>query len=149
MLGGERVLDVMDTNGQHRYDRAMADADEYMTVPEVAAFLGISLSGAYKAIERGRMQAFRRSPRQTLVTRHAAEAYRDRGLPAAAPEALSLAELRRRFEAETGMTAREWQDRWKRGEIEETPTTFGVGMTSLTILAAEAAERSPAALSAS
>jgi len=117
----------------------MVDPDQPMTVAEVAAFLGISVSGAYKAIERGRLKAFRRSPRQTLVTRHAAEAYRDRGLPRATAPALSLDELRERFELETGMTARAWQDRWKRGEIEETPTSFGLGMTSLAILAAEAA----------
>ncbi len=47
----------------------------------------------------------------------------------------------------TGLTAREWQDRWKRGEIEETPESFGLGMTSLTILAAEASEGATTAVS--
>lgn len=137
----------MDMDAAGDYDGHMDTDPETMTVPEVAAFLGISVSGAHKAIERGRLKAFRRSPRQTLVTRRAAEAYRDRGLPRPTAPVLSLAELRRRFEADTGMTAREWQDRWKRGEIEETPESFGLGMTSLTILAAEASEGATTAVS--
>ena len=130
----------MDMSAAGDYDGPMEADPETMTVPEVAAFLGISVSGAHKAIERGRLKAFRRSPRQTLVTRRAAEAYRDRGLPPPTAPVLSLAELRRRFEADTGMSAREWQDRWRRGEISETTTSFGLAMTSLTILAAEAAD---------
>lgn len=114
-----------------------------MSVKEVAAFLGISESGAYKAIQRGRLKAFRRSPRQTLVTRHAAVAYRQYGLPGRPRPSVpvrTIDDLRAEFEARTGMTARAWQDAWKRGEIEETVESFDVGVLSFAILASEAAE---------
>jgi excisionase family DNA binding protein len=116
---------------------------EYMNVKEAAAFLGISESGAYKAIQRGKLKAFRRSPRQTLVTRHAAEAYRSYGLlgdPRPAVPERTIDDLRAEFEARMGMTARAWQDAWKRGEIEETVESFAVGVLSFAILASEAAE---------
>lgn len=127
-------------------------APEYMNVKEVAAFLGISESGAYKAIERGKLKAFRRSPRQTLVTRHAAEAYRDYGLGGrprpAVPEA-TLEDLRSDFEGRTGLTARAWQDAWKRGEIVESIDTFELAMLSLTILAEDAGREDASGLGGS
>jgi len=100
----------------------------YLTPAEVATELGISRHGVYKLIQRGRLKAIRRTERNIRVSRLALDAYRRRlaGDPPAAAaveidNAVDLAALHAAFERETGMTAVEFERRWKADALEDSP----------------------------
>ena len=144
-------MDNMDTNPPRRYGGHMDETPvelQYLTVAEAADLLGISVSGVQKAIQRGQLPVLQFSPRRRRVTRLAVEAYRTRGQRVYKTPIDDVDEMRRAFEAETGLTAREWQDRWRRGELEETFETYRRGSASMFILAVEAEEAETEARSA-
>ncbi len=136
-------MDDVDNFPRPLYSGRMASEPielQYLTVPEAAALLEMSVGGVQKAIQRGRLPAIRVSPRRTRITRLAVEAYRTRGSRLPIEPTTDVAEMRRRFEAEAGMSAREWQDAWRRGAIAETAQAYRLGSASLMILAIEAEE---------
>jgi len=115
----------------------------YLTPAEVATELGISRHGVYKLIQRGRLKAIRRTERNIRVSRLALDAYRRRlagDPPAAAAEiddAVDLAALHAAFERETGMTAVEFERRWKADALEDSAQTMRLTIRALGLRAAE------------
>lgn len=101
-------------------------ATPYLRVAEVADELGISTSGVYKLIQRGKLRAIRRSERGTLVPRIALDAYQRRlthGAPVPSPPAIEdddVATGIRRFRDATGSEPEEWVEAWRADRIEDT-----------------------------
>jgi excisionase family DNA binding protein len=96
-----------------------------LTVPQVAERLGMTPDGVYKLIQRGKLDAVRRSARKTRVRQEALDAYieqhqatvqrfRDR-----TPTG-DLGVLRERFLEQTGHTPEQWLVAWKRDDIPDT-----------------------------
>jgi excisionase family DNA binding protein len=90
----------------------------YLSVAEAATELGITRSGVYKLIQRGRLRAIRKTAHGTRISRLALDAYRRR-LQESPPVVASflaaeanLDELRADFARKTGMTPLEWERRW-------------------------------------
>jgi excisionase family DNA binding protein len=123
-------------------------ATPYLRVAEVADELGISTSGVYKLIQRGKLRAIRRSERGTLVPRIALDAYRRRlkhGAPVPSPPAIEddVATRARRFRDATGSEPDEWVEAWKSDRIEDTAENMRHLIQALGILA-EQREAPPA-----
>lgn len=111
----------------------------YMTASEVAEELGISKSGVYKLVQRGRLPAIRRSERGMRVSRLALEAYqrRLRGGSAIPPIKFSnesLDEMLIEFEADTGMSPTEWERRWKAEKIEDSAENMSLTVRAMSLL---------------
>lgn len=101
-----------------------ADAD-YLTVPEVAQRLGMTPDGAYKLIQRGKIEAVRLSERKLRVPVAAFDHYtieiqRRINRDFANHKLATADELRRDFIAEVGLAPEAWLAAWKRDEIGET-----------------------------
>lgn len=100
--------------------------DSTLTVPQVAAELGMTPAGVYKLIQRGKLDAERVSERKTTVRRNALDVFiaeqralvasRRAALPAADPSA-----LRRIFEETTGCAPEQWLEKWKADQLDDTP----------------------------
>lgn len=124
-------------------------ATPYLRVAEVADELGISTSGVYKLIQRGKLRAIRRSERGTLVPRIALDAYRRRlkhGPPAPPPlvvEDVDLATRLRRFRDATGSEPEEWVEAWKTDRIEDTAENMRHLIQALGILAEQREQATP------
>jgi excisionase family DNA binding protein len=98
---------------------------EYLTIPEVAQRLGMTPDGAYKLIQRGKLEAVRLSERKLRVPvaafdRYTIELQRRIKRDFANHQIGTAEELRRDFIAEVGPTPEAWLAAWKRDEIEET-----------------------------
>jgi excisionase family DNA binding protein len=123
-------------------------ASAYMPIPEVADELGISASGVYKLISRGKLPAIRRSERGLRVPRMAFDAYKLRlqGHEAAVPPPVistaTLEESRAAFERETGLSPADWERRWKADEIEDSAENMTLAIRALGLLLREEDERS-------
>lgn len=112
----------------------------YLTVPQVAAELDISMDGVYKLIKRGKLPAIRRSERGMRV---AFDAYQRRLRHGETPS-MSTPEpnaemdgLRAEFERDTGLSPREWERRWKAEEIEDSAENMRLLIRALTLHLAE------------
>jgi excisionase family DNA binding protein len=110
-----------------------------MTASEVAEELGISKSGVYKLIQRGRLPAIRRSERGMRVSRLALEAYQRhlRGGGAIPPIKYSNKnpnDLLVEFEADAGMSPTEWERRWKSEEIEDSAENMSLTVRAMSLL---------------
>lgn len=112
----------------------------YLTASEVAEELGISTSGVYKLIKRGRLPAIRLSERGLRVSRLALEAYQRRlqrggsDLPPIRYSNKSIAELQAEFEAETGMSPSEWEQRWQAEQIEDSAENMRIAVRAMSLL---------------
>lgn len=121
----------------------MTETSPYLTVAETAEVLGISSSGVYKLIQRGRLRAIRRTAHGTRISRLALDAYRRRlegNVPpfaavAAAP--VELEQLLTDFMRQTGVAPSEWERRWKADEIEDTAENMRHTVKALALRAAE------------
>lgn len=115
----------------------------YLSVGEVSGELGISKSGVYKLIQRGRLRAIKRSERGTLVPRLALDAYRRRleggapSAPSVVEEAGDLGTIAAAFSRETGSSPKEWIDAWKADRLEDSAINMRHTIRALAILAAE------------
>ncbi len=113
----------------------------YLTVAEVAAALEMTNDGVYKLVARGKLPAVRRSERGMRIPQAELAAYQ-RQL-AERVRTVSI-ELRTTpgavaaFEAAAGVSAAEWQRRWKADEIEDTVDNMILTIRALVLLAAEA-----------
>lgn len=114
----------------------------YLTVPEVASELGLTPSGVYKLIKRGRLKAIRRTERGLRVSRLALDAYRraverdafvDRGPQLEG----SLGDLRADFEREAGLSPEEWERRWKADELDDSAENMRFTVRALGLRAEE------------
>lgn len=109
--------------------------------------LGISTSGVYKLIQRGKLPAIRRSERGLHVPRVALDAYKRRiqgNAPPSYQPAIStttLAESRKAFERDTGLPPAEWERRWKAEEIEDSAENMALAIRALGLLLREEDER--------
>jgi excisionase family DNA binding protein len=117
----------------------------YLTVSEVAAELEISTSGVYKLIKRGKLPALHRSERGLRVSRLALDAYRRRLQRGGAPTPIQhengdLAVLRAEFEHETRVPPKEWDRRWRAGQIEDSAENMGLTIRALSLLLREQEE---------
>jgi excisionase family DNA binding protein len=114
----------------------------YLSIGEVSAELGISKSGVYKLIQRGRLRAIKRSERGTLIPRLALEAYRRRlgsgaaPTPAVAEETGDIEALASAFSDETGNSPAEWVEAWKADLLEDSAENMRRTIRALAILAA-------------
>ncbi len=114
----------------------------YLSVGEVSAELGISKSGVYKLIQRGRLRAIKRSERGTLIPRLALDAYRRRlgsgapPTPLVAEETGDIEALASAFSHETGNGPEEWVDAWKADRLEDSAENMRRTIRALAILAA-------------
>lgn len=113
----------------------------YLTVAEVAAELDMTNDGVYKLIKRGKLEGVRRSERGLRVPQAALAAYQRR--LAERPRTVSIAftstaHAGAAFEAATGVSAAEWQRRWKADEIEDTVDNMILTIRALVVLVAEA-----------
>jgi excisionase family DNA binding protein len=115
----------------------------YLSVAEAATELGITRSGVYKLIQRGRLRAIRKTAHRTRISRLALDAYRRR-LQESPPVVASflaaeanLEELRADFARETGMTPHEWERRWKAEEIADTNENMRRTVRALALRVAE------------
>jgi excisionase family DNA binding protein len=112
----------------------------YMSIAEVAGELGITTSGVYKLIQRGKLPAIRRSERGLRVPRMALDAYKRRlqgHEPVVPPTAISTATLeesRAAFERETGLSPVEWERRWKAEQIEDSAENMALAIRALGLL---------------
>lgn len=112
----------------------------YLTASEVADELGISKSGVYKLIQRGRLPAIRRSERGMRVSRLALEAYQRRlqgrglDIPRVHYSNQSLKDMLVDFEAETGMNPAEWERHWKAEEIEDSAENMSLAVRAMSLL---------------
>jgi excisionase family DNA binding protein len=112
----------------------------YLTVREVSGELGISTSGVYKLIGRGRLPAIRRSERGILVPRPAFDAYKRRLAgehPPASPvfeRSVDVETLATEFERETKHTPANWIDAWKADQLEDSAENMGRTIRALGIL---------------
>lgn len=112
----------------------------YLTASEVAGELGISTSGVYKLIKRGKLPAIRRSERGMRVSRLALEAYRRRLQPGGSSlhpikySDKSLDEARAEFEAETGMSPAEWERRWQAEQVEDSAENMRLTVRAMSLL---------------
>ncbi len=119
----------------------------YMSIPEVAEELGISTSGVYKLIQRGKLPAIRRSERGLRVPRVVLDAYKRRlegYKPAVPPPVISTATLkesRAAFERETGLSPAAWERRWKADEIEDSAENMALAIRALGLLLREEGEQ--------
>lgn len=114
----------------------------YLTVPQVASELGLTPSGVYKLIKRGRLKAIRRTERGLRVSRLALDAYRravegevvvDGGSQS---EASSSGDLRADFERETVVSPEEWERRWKADELDDSAENMRLTVRALGLRAA-------------
>lgn len=136
-------MDNVDRNRRRRYRESVDETPvelQYLTIAEAADLLGISVAGVQKAIQRRQLPVLQFSPRRRRVTRLAVEAYRTRGERVRRVPVDDVEVMREEFREETGMSAREWQERWRRGEFEETFESYRLGSASMFILAIEAEE---------
>lgn len=121
----------------------------YLSVAEVATELGMSTSGVYKLIQRGKLRAIKRSERGTLVPRIALGAYRRRlkyGPPPPPPlvvEHVDLATLTQEFRDATGAEPEEWMEAWKADRIEDTAENMRHMIRAFGILAARKEQAPP------
>jgi excisionase family DNA binding protein len=115
----------------------------YLTVPQVAAELGMSSDGVYKLIKRGKLPAVRRSERGLRVSRVVLAAYLRRLRQGEVPDVgiqevgLGVDQLRAEFERETGLSPREWERRWRADELEDTAENMRLAIRALGLLLAE------------
>jgi excisionase family DNA binding protein len=115
-----------------------------LTVDQVAAELEMTRDGVYKLIKRGKLEGVRRSERGLRVPQSALAAYqrrlcgRSRVLTVEFGDAVVAAQ---RFEADTGISAVEWVQRWKADEIENTVDNAILTIQALIVLVAEADAR--------
>ncbi len=98
----------------------------HLTVPQVAAELGMTSDGVYKLIQRGKLAAERVSARKTRISPAALNEYTKRQQDAVlrfreATPVQDVGALRERFEAQTGRSPEAWLAAWKRDELEDTP----------------------------
>lgn len=114
----------------------------YLSVDEVSGELGISKSGVYKLIQRGKLRAIKRSERGTLVPRLALDAYR-RQLESSGPrgasatgDARDVEDLVSAFSHETGSSPEDWIDAWKADQLEDSVANMRHTIRALAILAA-------------
>lgn len=116
----------------------MPENSPYMTVPEVAAELGMTADGVYKLIKRGKLPALKLSERGVRVTSWALEAYRERlagGSPASlSPENLDHERLEADFVQETGMSPADWIAAWKKDEGEDTAADATILVRALALV---------------
>ncbi len=125
-------------------------ATPYLRVAEVADDLGISTSGVYKLIQRGKLRAIRRSERGTLVPRIALDAYRRRlehqpsAPPPLAVEDVDLATRVQRFRDVTGSEPDGWIEAWKADRIEDTAENMRLLIQALGIVAEQREQAAPA-----
>lgn len=118
-------------------------ATPYLTVAEVSDELGISKSGVYKLIQRGRLRAIKRSERGTLVPRLALDAYRRRlsgerpHAPPAMEDPTDVATLAATFRGETGNDPEGWVAAWKTDRLEDSVVNMRHTIQALAILAAQ------------
>jgi excisionase family DNA binding protein len=112
----------------------------YLTASEVADELGISKSGVYKLIQRGRLPVIRRSERGMRVSRLALDAYQrrlqggDMGIPPINYSNRSREDMLADFEAETGISPAEWERRWKADEIEDSAENMSLAVRAMSLL---------------
>jgi excisionase family DNA binding protein len=113
----------------------------YLTVAEVAAELEMTNDGVYKLIRRGKLEGVRRSERGLRVPQEALADYQRRLIKRPHTVSIELtgaSNARADFEAATGVSAAEWQRRWKADEIEDTIDNMLLTIRSLVLLVAEA-----------
>jgi len=113
----------------------------YLTVAEVAAELEMTNDGVYKLIRRGKLEGVRRSERGLRVPQEALADYQRRLVKRPHTVSIELtgaSHARADFEAATGVSAAEWQRRWKADEVEDTVDNMLVTIRALVLLVAEA-----------
>lgn len=119
----------------------------HLTVSEVAAELGITTSGVYKLIGRGKLPAIRRSERGMRISPFALAAYKrrvqgeDLDDPPITYVTSTLEESRAAFEQETKLSPAEWERRWKDEQFEDSAENMGLAIRALGLLLREQNER--------
>lgn len=100
------------------------EESDFLTVPEAAQRLGMTPDGAYKLIQRGKIDAVRLSERKLRVPtasfdRYVVELQRRIKRDFVNHSMASAEQLRQDFVADIGSTPEAWLAAWKRDEIEE------------------------------
>ena len=108
----------------------------------------MSPGGVRKLIARGKLAALKLSAHKTVITRGALESYKSReGLATewrafddsqASVETFSVAELREKFESEIGESPESYVQRWRTGEIDDSPLGMRTLSEASLILVSEA-----------
>lgn len=111
----------------------------HLTVPEAAHELGITASGVYKLIQRGRLKAIRQSERRTFVPEPALRAYQarlngERPVTNLPDSDLSTAEARRMFKEEFRREPEEWLAAWKADDLADTAENNRTAIRALAVL---------------
>jgi len=112
----------------------------YLTVPQVASELGLTPSGVYKLIKRGRLKAIRRTERGLRVSRLALDAYRralEEEVDGGSQSEASSGDLRADFERKTGVSPEEWERRWKADELDDSAENMRLTVRALGLRSAE------------
>jgi excisionase family DNA binding protein len=112
----------------------------YLTVPQVASELGLTPSGVYKLIKRGRLKAIRRTERGLRVSRLALDAYRravEGEVDGGSQSEASSGDLRADFERKTGVSPEEWERRWKADELDDSAENMRLTVRALGLRSAE------------
>ena len=120
----------------------MSNLDEhYMRVREYAERFSLSESAVYKKIERGEIRAIRIG-KSVRIPSSEMERYltpttllEHRGAPRDV-EPRGLQDRAAQFEAQTGVSPREYVDRWRSSEIEDTPDNADLAIEALALRAA-------------
>src|SRR5436190_16044227 len=111
----------------------------YLTVSEAADLLEMTPQGVRALIGKGRLRAFKRSERKTLVPRFAIDAYQARlngGGPTSVDDEV-LAPLSTRldhFESRTGCDPAQWLDQWRTDPGRDTSEAMRVTIAALALL---------------
>ena len=131
---------------------SITDSD-YLTIPEVAQRLGLTSDGAYKLVQRGKLEAVRLSERKLRVPaaafdRYTADLQRRIKRDFANHHLSSADQLRADFIAEVGPTPDEWLAAWKRDEIPETVENLQILVRATVARSAALADRQPTEISA-
>lgn len=107
------------------YAHPMSSGNELLSVNEVAEVLGISPSGVYQLLRRGRLRKVRQHAKGTRVSRRDLDAYVS-WLNEPAPARTSRLEQKRSpheviglFVQETGLTPAQYVSAWQRDEIDD------------------------------
>lgn len=115
-------------------------ASPYLTAAEVAGELGVTTSGVYKLVKRGKLPAVKLSERGMRISRLALEAYQRRlqhggpNTPSPNYSTKSLDEVRTEFEAEVGMSPAEWERRWRNEQIEDSAENMRLTLRAMSLL---------------
>lgn len=121
----------------------------YLTIEELAAELGISVTAARALVDEGKLPAIQPHPGRVLISRLALDAYRRRMAGEATPVPpitfvkRSPEQVRAAFEAQTGMTPADWERRWRADEIEDSAENMALSFDALWLAECESGGRGP------